>query len=102
MAGTVTRRMIETRRRGILGWIFLLLFWSFNLLMVIALFAGIQENAKRAPNFVDPAMRQAHDVGTGIGIMILVAFWAAGATVFGLLAHFSRGRRELLEVETRT
>jgi hypothetical protein len=49
---------------------------------------------------VDPRYRSAHDAGAGLGVMIMLVFWAAGAVVFGLLAHFTRGKRELLEVET--
>lgn len=98
----VTRKLIEKRKRGFFGWIFLLLFFGFNILMLIGLFAGVSENAKQATTISDARLRQAHDAGTGLGIMVLLVFWAAGAVVFGLLAHFTRGKREMIEVETRT
>jgi hypothetical protein len=98
MAEVVTRRMIERRRRGVFGWIFLLLFWGFNALMLYAIVKGVGDNAS---SYADPAMRRAHDAGAALAVMIWLVFWAAGAVVFGLLAHFTRGRRELVEVETK-
>jgi hypothetical protein len=52
--------------------------------------------------YTDPTLVRAHDVGVGLGAMMFLIFWAAGAVVFGLLAHFTRGRRELVEIETRS
>lgn len=100
-AGTVTRRLVERRRRGLFGWFFLLLFWGFNALMAYAIFSGIG-GTMGGTRPVDTAMRQAHDAGAGLAFLIWLVFWAAGAVVFGLLAHFSRGKREMIEVETRT
>ncbi len=96
----MARKMIERYRRGIFGWFFLLLFWGFNLLMVYALFAGVGENAKEAARLTDPQMKQAYQTGTGLGIMIMLVFWAAGAVVFGLLSHFTRGRKEIVEIDS--
>lgn len=101
MGEEVTRRMIERRRRGFFGWVFLLIFWGFNALMLFSILGGVGENAKHVATIADPQMRKAYEAGTGLGIMIWLIFWAAGAVVFGLLAHFTRGKRELIEVETR-
>ncbi|MBX9682397.1 MAG: hypothetical protein K2X41_01280 [Hyphomicrobium sp.] len=100
-ADIVTRRMVEQRTRGFFGWIFLLLFWAFNILMVYGIFAGAGENAKQAAKLSDESMRDAYNAGTGLGIMVMLFVWAAGAVVFGLLAHFTRGKRELIEIETK-
>lgn len=97
---TVTRRLIEKRKRGFFGWIFLLIFWAFNALMLYAISVGVGENSKRAALITDQHMRNAFDAGTGFGVMMWLIFWAAGAIVFGLLAFFTRGRRELIEVES--
>jgi hypothetical protein len=102
MTQGVTRRLVEKRKRGFFGWVFLLLFWGFNALMVYVLFAGVGENAEEAARISDPSMRQAYQVGTGLGVMMILIFWAAGSVVFGLLAYFTRGTRELIEIETRS
>jgi hypothetical protein len=69
--------------------------------MVYALFAGVGDSAKEAARIADPNMRKAYEAGTGLGILMILIFWAAGSVVFGLLAYFTRGKRELIEVETR-
>jgi hypothetical protein len=94
--------LIETRGRGLFGWIFLLLFWGFNALMAFALVAGVSEHLRKTPVFTDADMKEAYDVGTGIGIMIWLAFWAIGSVVLGLLARLTRGKRELTETETKS
>ena len=100
MGETISRRLVEKRRRGFFGWIFLLAFWGFNILMVYTLFSGVGENAKQMATLTDPSMRKGYEVGTGIGVMLILMSWAAGSVVLGLLAYFSRGRRELIEIET--
>ena len=99
---TVTRKLIEKRRRGLFGWLFLLLFWGFNALMAYSLIAGFGDHARNAPVYSDPNMKAAYDAGTGLAILIWLFFWAAGSVVFGLLAYFTRGKRELIEIETRS
>lgn len=96
MAVQRTVKRTETRKRGVVGWIFLLLFWGFNALMAWALFAGIGENVERAQQLTGAA-RQGHDIGTGLGIMIMLFFWAAGAVVFGAMAYFTRGKLVITE-----
>lgn len=94
----VTKRMIEKRRRGFFGWIFLLLFWAFNAFMLYGLFSGVGENAKRSAALAESSSRLAHDVGTGIGLMLVLIVWAAGSVILGLMAYFTRGRQEWIEL----
>jgi hypothetical protein len=98
----VARSLIEKRGRGVFGWIFLLLFWGFNALMAYALFAGVSQHIEKAPVFTDPDAKEAYEVGTGIGIMIWLTFWAIGSVVLGLLARFTRGKREPIEIDTKS
>lgn len=69
--------------------------------MVYAIFAVAGENAKEAAKLTDENIRNAYNAGTGIGVMLLLFVWAAGAVLFGPLAHFTRGKRELIELETK-
>lgn len=96
MAGVVTKRTIEKRTRGIFGWFFLLLFWGFNLLMAASIIGSL--GSAPQPVGLTQAQRDAYHAGMGLGVMIWLFFWAAGAVVFGLLAYFTRGRREFIEI----
>lgn len=100
MAGVVTKRTIEKRRRGFFGWFFLLLFWGFNLLMAYAIIVSVGKSPP--PAGLTQAQRDAYNAGIGLGVMVSLFFWAAGAVVFGLLAYFSRGKREFIEITEDT
>jgi hypothetical protein len=97
----VKRRIIEKRKRGFFGWFFLLLFWAFNLLMVVWLFAGLGDNAQKYSQLATEAEKTGFAAGTGIAVVFILMVWAFGAVIFGALAYFTRGRRELIELESR-
>ena len=101
MAEHITRRMIEKRTRGFFGWIFLLIFWGFNALMAAWLIVGMSGNAEKYQTLTSEAARTGHAAGTGIAFMMILMVWALGAVIFGMLAYFTRGRREMIEIETR-
>lgn len=102
MAEQVTRKLVEKRRRGFFGWVFMLLFWAFNALMVVSLFSGISKNAEQYRTLATEAERQGAAAGTGLGIMMLLMTWAAGAVVLGLLVLFTRGRKEMIELQVKS
>ena len=70
-------------RRGPFGLIFKWIFILFNILMVYWLFkyAGQTTN----PNLSDGAM-----IGAGIGISLILGFWAIGDIILGILVLFTR------------
>lgn len=94
----MARRMIEKRRRGFFGWIFLLLFWAWNALMVAWLFTGV--GATNCTQYASDAARSGCAAGTGVAMIAILLVWALGAVILGMLAFFARGRRELIEVES--
>lgn len=94
----MARKWIEKRKRGFFGWVFLLLFWGWNAFMVFAIFAGLNAGAPTRATLTGDELR-AFDAGSGIAIMFELVLWAVGSVVFGLLAYFTRGRREMIEVE---
>lgn len=95
----MARKLVEKRRRGIAGWLFLGLFWTWNVLMVVWLVAGLGENASKYEQLTSEAARTGHAAGTGIAFIMILLVWALGAIIFGLLAYFTRGRRELIEMD---
>ncbi len=93
------KRTIERRKRGFFGWIFAAMFWGWNVLMVIWLFAALSENSSQYEQLTSEAERQGYAAGTGLAFMFVLIIWAMGAVVFGLLSYFTRGRREWIEVD---
>lgn len=87
----------ETRKRGIFGWFFLILFWAFNALMAMAILFGISGSTDRAATLASEAEKAGHAIGTFLGVGMLVSLWAAGALILGLLVAFTRGKKVIIE-----
>jgi hypothetical protein len=95
----VTRQLIEKRRRGVAGWLFLFLFWAFNAWMTFVLLAGLAHNALEYGQLASDTAREGYLAGTMLGVLVVLGIWAAGAVVTGALVYVTRGRRELVELE---
>ena len=92
MAKTISR---EVRKRGFFGWIFLLLFIGFNILMAMWLFSywsllgdGI--------NSADKAKATGTAIGGTIGTSMLLFIWVLGDIITGALALMTRGRKMII------
>lgn len=95
----MAKKFIETRKRGFFGWITLLIFWAFNILMVTWLITAGSIISEQSAGITSNAERMGHEIGSGLGIMMILFTWAVGVVIFGALAYFTRGRKEILEVE---
>ena len=95
---TVTTR-IERRKRGIIGWIFLLLFWAFNALMAFSLVAGLSGSTESYATMATEAERTGHALGTMIGGAMILGIWAMGALILGLFVLLTRGAKVLIETQ---
>lgn len=85
----------ETRRRGFLGWIFLLLFLAFNALMAtwtIGYWAAIAPMTAGG----DAAATGAA-IGATVGTGLILFIWATGAVILGVFVLISRGRKIIVE-----
>jgi hypothetical protein len=82
----------ETRKRGIIGKLFLLIFWLFNALMLYAMIAGLGGAGEMMTTAASDAERAGAAIGTAIGTGMLLMFWLAGAVILGLLVLFTPGR----------
>jgi hypothetical protein len=88
---------VTRQKRGFFGQLFLIVFFGFNLLMVVWLFdywgrvdlGGASE-----------AARTGAAIGTTIGTGIVLFIWALGAVITGLLAILTRGRDVSIEEAT--
>ena len=84
----------EVRKRGFFGWLFLLLFWGFNVFMAFWLFTYWNELSK-----IDTLAAGVHTgvaIGGFIGTGAIAFFWVAGAVILGLFTLLTRGRRILI------
>ena len=90
---TIIRK--EVRKRGFLGWIFLLLFIAFNLLMLAwlvgywSMLGGMQPGSD--------AEEAGRAIGGAIGSGMLLTVWALGDIILGLFVLLSRGRKTIIE-----
>jgi hypothetical protein len=90
---TVVRR--EIRKRGFFGWLFLLLFLAFNLLM-IAWLASYWSLLAQTTELTEAA-RVGKTIGGTIGSGALLLLWAMGSVILGLLAILTRGSKVIIE-----
>lgn len=93
--GTITRT--EKRQRGVFGWIFLILFWAFQLIMVLWFVGGLSAAGDTAAGMTNEMERAGAAVGTAIGASMIIALWAFGTIIFGALALLTRGKKIIVE-----
>lgn len=87
---------IERRKRGFFGWLFLLIFIIWNVLMLIWLItagAGVNDVIQSSDS---EAGRAGATIGAGIGFIFILFVWAMGAVVTGLLALLTRGNKTVV------
>jgi hypothetical protein len=90
---TIIRR--ETRKRGFFGWVFLLLFIAFNLLMLAWMIAGMGAASSVAVS--GQAEEAGRTIGTAIGAGMIMFVWLFGAIILGLFTLLTRGRKTIIE-----
>jgi hypothetical protein len=92
---TITRT--EKRKRGFFGKIFMVLFWIFNVLMLLWLVAGIKATSTGVAEATSEAAKAGAVVGSAIGMGMIVAIWAAGAVILGLMVVLTPGKKIIVE-----
>lgn len=88
--------LIETRKRGFFGWVFLLVFLAWNGLMVLWLGGYSMHSSSVVEQASSEAARAGATIGTGLGVMMILFVWVAGAVVTGLLALLTRGGKTVI------
>lgn len=93
-------KIVRTERyqRGVFGWLFRIVFWLFNLLMLawIASYWGILSGT-HFDGAHSQAAKTGMAIGGTIGTGVIMVFWAMGAFILGLLVLFTRGRKTIIE-----
>lgn len=92
---TVTR--IERRKRGLFGWIFLILFLGFNAIMLFAFLAGLAGGGEHIASASSDAEQAGAAIGTAIGAGMLLSIWMMGAVILGLFVLLTPGKKIIVE-----
>lgn len=90
MAKTI---QVEKRKRGFFGWIFLLLFWAFNIAMVAAIIAGMNGSAEHAATLTTDAEKAGAGIGMALGLSMLLSIWVMGDILLGIFVLLTRGKK---------
>jgi hypothetical protein len=90
-------RIVRTERykRGLFGWFFKLVFLAFNVFMAIVFGLTIWSMNQYAPP--DTLTKPGAGAGMTIGFGVILFIWALGAFILGMLTHFTRGKKIIIE-----
>lgn len=80
-------------KRSAFGKIIKFLFIGFNILMLIWLIGGVGSASQTLENAHSDAEQAGAAIGTGIGAMMIVFIWVAGAVVLGIMTLLTRPKR---------
>lgn len=87
----------EKRKRGFIGKSFLFLFWIFNGLMLWWLIAAIGTTSNGVATATSEASKAGAVIGSAIGMGLIMAVWAAGAIILGVIVALTPGKTIVTE-----
>jgi hypothetical protein len=94
------KKFVEHRNRGFFGWVFLTIFWVANGLMALWLAAVIIGWGGQMEGPLTDAEKAGAGIGIAIGLGVIFWMWVVVAAVTGLFVLMTRGRKEIIEIET--
>ncbi len=83
---------LKKPQRSMMGKIFKWLFIGFNILMLIWLIGGVG-SATESMEGMKGAERAGAEIGTGIGVMLIISMWVMGDIILGLFVLFTRPKK---------
>ncbi len=86
----------ETTKRGPIGLVIKWLFIIFNLLMFVVLVKGCAAVGDKV-GMGSEAQQTGAAIGATIGTSLILAVWAAGTIILGLLTLFTKGKKVIIE-----
>lgn len=92
----------EVREKtGFFGTVFRMLFWSWQILMVIWLVNSMGNNPKLHAAVANPhgAYAAGTILGAGVALGAIFFFWLAGSVILGLFVILTRGPRTLISID---
>lgn len=99
---TVSKRtvQVERRQRGFFGRVFQILFWMFNILMLLWLVTSLLGMGDVANKAATDAEKAGAGIGIILGLGVIFWTWLIGALVFGLMMYASRGKKIIETIES--
>lgn len=79
-------------KRSILGHISRILFWGFNLLMLMWMWGALDATVGQEGD-----LGAAESIGVGIGMTMILFVWVLGDVILGLFYFFTRPIRQLVK-----
>ena len=86
-------------KRGVFGWLFLLLFIAFNLLMIVAVVVGLGGSAEVVGSAASGAEKAGATIGAGLGLGFLLTIWVIGDILLGIPVMLTRPSRMMVPLE---
>jgi hypothetical protein len=83
--------VLRKPKRSIFGKLVIMLFWLFNVIMVVWIWGGGGE-AIQTTQTLSGAEQVGAAIGTGIGITMLVIIWLIGAIILGIMSLLTRAK----------
>ena len=79
-------------KRSVAGHIARVLFWGFNIFMVIWMWSGLDATVGE-----EGTLGTAESIGVGIGVTMLLIFWVLGDIILGAFYFFTRPTRQFVK-----
>ena len=91
MSSHETATITEQRKRGVFGWVFLVLFWLFQALMIL-LFVLYVNGSASMPEAVTDGERAGKAIGVMLVLTMLFVPWLVGTLLLFMLSYMTRGK----------
>ena len=83
--------------RGVVGWFFEILFYLFNLAMLIAIISVVVQSGDILAAAETALARGLVGFGAATKVLVLLLAWLAGDVILGFFTLITRGRKAALE-----
>lgn len=84
--GFTLRKLVRSTFGKVVKWTFI----GFNVLMLVWLVGGVGSASQAVNQAHSQAERAGAAIGTGIGAMLIIFLWVAGAVVLGIMTLLTR------------
>lgn len=84
---------LQKPKRSVFGKIIKWTFIGFNILMAIWFVGGMATASKGISEATNDAEQAGAVIGTGLGAMMIIFLWVAGAVVLGIMTLLTRSKR---------
>ncbi len=84
---------LQKPKRSVFGKIIKYMFIGFNILMAIWLIGGMASASESISQTTNDAEQAGAVIGTGLGAMMIIFLWLAGAVILGIMTLLTRPKR---------